>query len=112
MSRSWHLSVRERHMTEEKQDEIYRQLIREYQEILTELAACRAELKRIGENFKTLGTDMIDRPESLAIDQVSFNADVAITPRLLTEYAELAAKRTSKRAELENFGPLPRSDAA
>jgi hypothetical protein len=70
-------------------------------------------LRRIGENFKTLGTDMIARPGELAIeDQVSLNADVAIIPRLLAQYAELAAKRTSKQAELENFGPLPRSDAA
>jgi hypothetical protein len=99
-------------MTEEKQGEIYGRLVREYREILTELAACSAELKRIGENFKELGTDMIDQPEALAIDQVSFNADVAITPRLLARYAELAATRTSKQAELENFGPLPRSDAA
>jgi hypothetical protein len=46
-------------MTEEKQDEIYGRLIREYQEILAEFAACGAELRRIGENFKTLGTDLI-----------------------------------------------------
>jgi hypothetical protein len=69
-------------MTEEKQDEIYARLIREYQEILSEMAACSAELKRIGENFKVLGTDMIDQPEALAIDQVSFNADVAIYPKV------------------------------
>jgi hypothetical protein len=99
-------------MTEEKQDEIYARLIREYQEILFEMAACSAELKRIGENFKALGTDMIDQSEALAIDQVSFNADVAVTPRLLAQYSELVAKRTSKQAELENFGSLPRSDAA
>jgi hypothetical protein len=102
----------ERIMTEEKQDDIYGRLVREYREILAEFAACGDELRRIGENFKTLGTDMIARPGELAIDQVSFNADVAITPRLLAQYAELAAKRTSKQAELENFGPLPRSDAA
>ena len=99
-------------MTEEKQDEIYPRLIREYQEILSEMAACSAELKRIGENFKMLGTDMIARPGELAIDQVSLNADVAITPRSLARYAELIAARASKQAELENFGPLPRSDAA
>ena len=99
-------------MAEEKQDEIYGRLVREYQAILAEFAACGAELRRIGENFKALGTDMIARPGELAIDQVSLNADVAVTPRLLAEYAELAAKRTSKQAELENFGPLPRSDAA
>jgi hypothetical protein len=99
-------------MTEEKQDEIYARLVREYREILTELAACSAELKRIGENFKALGTDMIDQSEALAIDQVSFNADVAVTPRLLAQFSELAAKRTGKQAELENFGSLPRSDAA
>ena len=112
MSRSWYPSVSERYMTEEKQAEIYGRLVREYQEILAEFAACGAELRRIGENFKTLGTDMIARPGELAIDQVSFNADVAVTPRLLAQYAELAAKRTSKQAELENFGPQPRSDAA
>jgi hypothetical protein len=95
-------------MTEEKQDEIYARLIREYQEILSEMAACSAELKRIGENFKALGTDMIDQSEALAIDQVSFNADVAVTPRLLAQYSELVAKRTSKQVELENFGSLPR----
>jgi hypothetical protein len=100
-------------MTEEKQDEIYARLIREYQEILSEMAACSAELKRIGENFKVLGTDMIDQPEALAIDQVSFLMRMLLfTPRLLAQYAELAAKRTSKQADLENFGPLPRSDAA
>jgi hypothetical protein len=99
-------------MTEEKQAETYGRLVREYQQILADSAACGAELRRIGENFKTLGTEMIARPGELAIDQVSLNADVAVTPRLLAEYAELAAKRTGKQAELENFGPLPRSDAA
>jgi hypothetical protein len=37
------------------------------------MAACSAELKRIGENFKALGADMIDPPETLVIDQVSFD---------------------------------------
>jgi len=90
-------------MTEEKQDD----LTREYQELLTKLAACTAELKRIGERFKRLGTDMIDPPEVLAIDQASFSADVAITPVLVVQYAELAAKKADKQAELEKFGPLP-----
>jgi hypothetical protein len=108
MGRSWHLPVWGPHMTKEKQDEIYGSLVRDYREILSELAACSAELKRIGENFKALGTDMIDQSEPLAIDQVSFNADVAVTPRLLAQYSELIAARASKRAELENFGPLPR----
>jgi len=90
-------------MTEEKQDE----LTREYQELLTKLAACTAELKRIGESFKRLGTDMIDPPEVLAIDQARFSADVAITPVLVVQYAELAAKKADKQAELEKFGPLP-----
>ena len=112
MNGSWYAPVRERYMTEEKQDEIYGRLIREYQEILTKLAACSAELKRIGESFRRLGTDMIDRPNPLAIDQASFNADVAITPVLVVQYAELAAKKAAKQAELEKFGPLPRFDAA
>jgi hypothetical protein len=99
MSRSWYSPV----MTEEKQDE----LIREYQEILSKLAACSAELKRIGESFKQLGTNMIDPPEVLAIDQASFNADVALTPVLIVQYSELAAKKSDKQAELEKFGPLP-----
>ena len=55
---------------------------------------------------------MIDRPDPLAIDQASFNADVAITPVLVVQYAELAAKKADKQAELEKFGPLPRFDAA
>ena len=42
-------------MTEEKQDEICGRLIQEYQEILTKLAACSAEMKRIGESFKRQG---------------------------------------------------------
>jgi hypothetical protein len=71
---------------------------------------CRA--KRIGENFKALGTDMIDQPEALAIDRVSFNADVAITPRLLAQCAELTAARATKQAEVEKFGTLPRFAAA
>jgi hypothetical protein len=66
-------------MTEEKQDDIYVRLVREYREILAELAACSAELKWIGENFKALGADMIDPAETLVIDQVSFDADAAIT---------------------------------
>lgn len=90
-------------MTEEKQDE----LIREYQEILTKLAACTAELKRIGESFKRLGTDMIDPPEVLAIDQASFNADVAITPVLVVQYAELAAKKPTNKRSLRNSGRCP-----
>ena len=99
-------------MAEEKQDEIYGRLTQEYQEILTKLAACNAELKRIGESFKQLGMDMIDPPGSLAIDQASFNADVALTPVLVVQYSELAAKKADKQVELEKFGPLPRSDAA
>jgi hypothetical protein len=95
-------------MTEEKQDEIYAPLIQEYQEIVTKLAACTAELKRIGESFKRLGTDMIDPPGSLAMDQASFNADVALTPVLIVQYSELAAKKADKQADLEKFGPLPR----
>ena len=99
-------------MTEEKQDEIYGRLIQEYQEILTKLAACSAELKRIGESFKRLGMDMIDPPDSLAIDQASFNADVALTPVLVVQYSELTAKKADKQVELEKFGPLPQFDAA
>jgi hypothetical protein len=99
-------------MTEEKEDEIYGRLIQEYQEILTRLEACSAELKRIGETFKRLGLEMIDPPGSLAIDQASFNADVALTPVLVVQYAELTAALASKRSELEKFGPLPRFDAA
>jgi hypothetical protein len=82
------------------------------EKFLPNWADCSAELKRIGENFKALGTDMIDPPETLVIDQVSFNADVAITPRLLAQYSELVAMRADKRAELENFGPLPQFNAA
>jgi hypothetical protein len=95
-------------LTEEKQEEIYGRMIREYQEILTKLASCTAELKRIGESYTRLGTDMIDPREVLAIDQASFNADVAITPVLIVQYSELAAKKADKQAELEKFGPLPR----
>jgi hypothetical protein len=98
----------ERYMTQEKRDEIYERLIQEYQEILTKLAACSAELRRIGESFRRLGTDMIDPTGSLAIDQASFNADVVITPVLIVQYSELAAKKADKQAELEKFGPLPR----
>ena len=100
-------------MTDEKQqEEIYQRLLQEHREIVRELASCGSELKRIGKNFKALGTEMIDRPEDLAIDQVSFNADVAVTPRLLAQYAELTAARANKRAELEKFGVLPGFDAA
>jgi len=94
-------------MTEEKKDEIYGRLVREYREILTDLAACGSELKRIGENFKALGDDLIDRPGALALDKPRFDADVANMPKLLTQYSELAAKRADKQAELAKFGPLP-----
>ena len=51
---------------------------------------------------------MIDPPGSLAIDQANFNADVALTPVLIVQYSELAAKKADKQADLEKFGPLPR----
>jgi hypothetical protein len=99
-------------MTEEKKDEVYGGLVREYREIIRDIAACSSELKRIGENFKGLGTDLIDRPGALALDKGSFDADVAAMPTLLMQYSELIVKRADKQSELEKFGPLPRFDSS
>jgi hypothetical protein len=107
MANSWYAPVREQYMTDKMNDEIYGRVIREYQDISSKLAACQSELKRIGENFKAMGSDLIDRPGALSLDKASFDADIASIPKLLSLYSELAAKRADKKGELEGFGPLP-----
>src|ERR1039457_6298352 len=102
------LSRREEgYMTDQKKDEIYGRLVREYRESLADLAACSSELKRIGENFKALGIDLIDRPGALSLDRPSVDADVALVPELLAQYSELLDKKRAKQTELEKFGLPP-----
>jgi hypothetical protein len=94
-------------MTEAKKDEIYGRLVRQYRDILGNLAACESELERVGKNFKALGADLIDRPGALVLDKPNFDADVVLTPTLLDQYSELDKERADKQLELEKFGPLP-----
>lgn len=94
-------------MTLEKTDEVFGRLVREYGELSSRRAACASELRRIGENFKSMGTDLIDRPGALAMDWPSFDNDVAAIRKLLREYGELNSKLADKQHELEGFGPLP-----
>ena len=94
-------------MTLEKTDEVYGRLLREFTELKTRRAACASELKRIGGNFKAMGTDLIDRPGALTMDWPSFDKDVSVVRKALSEFSELTEQLANKRSEIEQFGPVP-----
>ena len=94
-------------MSEEKPDEMYGKLCREYADTRKAFLACFSELKRVGENFKVLGKELIERPGVLRINQVEFAADTAAVPSLLAQFADLNAKLRDQRKEIEVYGPLP-----
>ena len=94
-------------MSEEKPDEIYERMCREYVETRKAFLACFSELKRIGEDFKVLGKELIERPAVLRLNQVAFAADTAAIPSLLAQYAELRDKLRDQQKEIEVYGPLP-----
>jgi hypothetical protein len=95
------------YMTLEKTDEVYGRLLREFTELKTLHAACASERRRIGENFKAMSADLIERPGALAMDWLSFDKDVSVIRKLLGEFSDLTAKLANKRREIEEFGPLP-----
>ncbi len=97
-------------MSEEKPDEIYGRVCREYVETRKAFLACFTELKRVGENFKVLGKELIERPGVLRLDQVAFAADTAAVPSLLAQFADLKNKLRNQQKEIEGYGPLPTPD--
>ena len=94
-------------MSEEKPDDIYGRLCREYVETRKAFQTCVSELKRVGENFKLLGKELIERPGVLRLNQASFAADTAAVPSLLAQFAGLKDKLRDLQKEIEVYGPLP-----
>jgi hypothetical protein len=102
--------VEEFPLSEEKPDEIYGRLCREYVETRKAFLACFSELKRVGEHFKVLGKELIERPGVLHLNQVAFAADTAAVPSLLAQFADLKDKLRDQQKEVEVYGPLPTPD--
>src|ERR1700733_308819 len=50
-------------------DESYYRFIREYEEVLTDIVASNAELKKMGKDFIEFGKDLINRREALSFDK-------------------------------------------
>ena len=94
-------------MSEETRDEIYGKLCREYVETREAFLTCLTELKRIGEDFKVLGKELIERPGILHLDKASFAADTAAVPSLLAQFSDLKNKLREQQKEIEVYGPLP-----
>lgn len=91
----------------ENSDEIYARACSEYREAHKMFLTCSSEMKRIGEDFKTLGKLMIERPGDLPLNKAAFAADAANVPLLVAQYAELRDKLRDKEKEILAHGPLP-----
>jgi hypothetical protein len=102
--------VEEFPLSEEKPDQMYGKLCREYADTRKAFLACFSELKRVGENFKVLGKELIERPGVLRLDEVAFAADTAAVPSLLAQFADLKVKLRDLQKEIEVYGPLPTPD--
>jgi hypothetical protein len=94
-------------LSEEKPEEIYGRMCCEYVETRKAYLACFSELKRIGEDFKVLGKELIERPSVLNLNKAAFAADTAAVPSLLAQYADLKDKLRDQQKEIEVYGPLP-----
>lgn len=94
-------------MSGENPDEIYAKACGEYREAHKLFLACSSEMRRIGEDFKTLGRLMIERPGDLPLNKAAFAADAANVPLLVAQYAELRDKLRDTEKEILARGPLP-----
>ena len=91
-------------MTEEKKDEIYGRVNREYDTLCKDFAACSSELKRIGVSFQDLGGKLVDSPEkALTVEQSMFEKDAQEWRELAKMYCELGAAKEAKKSELERL---------
>jgi hypothetical protein len=97
-------------MSEERKDQTYGRLIREFRELQTDVAASDSELKRIGENFIGLGDCLVKRPGLHCLDEPNFQADTSALLGLLRQHDALVTRLTGKEAELLTHGPIPRFD--
>lgn len=95
-------------MTEEKQKEIRADRMDEYNETAAKFEHSLSEINRIGQNFKSLGTLLLEKPDTVTLESATFVADAAALPKLLEEYKVLALHKTSLQADLERLGFWPR----
>ena len=70
-------------------DEIYDGLVREYKEVVADLVASSAELKRIGQDFIEFGKDIINSRRALSFDKESIDLDVSRVMDLIQKHEEL-----------------------
>jgi hypothetical protein len=89
-------------------DEAYDALVREYKEVLADLVASNAELKRIGQDFIEFGKDIINSRRALSFDKESIDLDVSRVMALIQKHDELIGKREDIEKQLAEFGPLPK----
>jgi hypothetical protein len=81
----------------------YSTALRDYQQNQEELAALRARLKRIGQNFVSLGNCLIMHPVTSALDNPSFLADTVNLFDMLKRYEDLAIEQVALKAELDRL---------
>jgi uncharacterized protein involved in exopolysaccharide biosynthesis len=89
-------------------DEVYDGLLREYKEVLADLVASNAELKKIGQDFIEFGKDIINSRRALSFDKESIDLDVSRVMALIQKHDELIGKRQDLEKQLAEFGPLPK----
>jgi hypothetical protein len=89
-------------------DEVYDGLLREYKEVVADLAASNAELKKIGQDFIEFGKDIINSRRALSFDKESIDLDVSRVMALIHKHDELIGKREEIEKQLAEFGPLPK----
>jgi len=89
-------------------DEAYDGLVREYKEVLADLVASNAELKKIGRDFIEFGKDIINSRGALSFDKESIDLDVSRVMALIQKHEELIGKRQEIEKQLAGFGPLPK----
>ena len=89
-------------------DESYDRLIREYNEVQTDIVVSDAELKKIGKDFIEFGKDLINRREALSFDKENIDLDASKVMGLIEKHDRLIGRRHDIEKRLAEFGPLPK----
>jgi len=90
---------------DEGQASDYHDLLGEYVKDQEELAELRQKLKRIGQNFVSLGTSLMMHPAATALDNPSFLADTVNLWDILERYNELTRELAERKRQLSLLKP-------
>jgi len=83
----------------------YQTLLGEYIKNQEELAELRKRLKRIGQNFVSLGNSLMLNPAATAVDSPSFLADTVNLWDMLTRYNDLSQEQVVRKLQLTTLNP-------